>query len=59
MGFFMWLLWPASGFVEIGWVMTGLVWIWIGWFGGVVVIDDSGAVEVGVTVGGKGVGLLV
>ena len=59
MGFFMWLLWPASGFVEIGWVVTGLVWIRIGWFGGGVVIDDSGAVEVGVTVGGKGVGLLV
>ena len=59
MGFFVWLLWPASGFVEIGWVMTGLVWICFGWFGGVVVIDDSGAVEVGVTVGGEGVGLLV
>ena len=29
-------------------VVTGLVWIQIGWFGGGVVIDDCGAVEVGV-----------
>ena len=45
--------------VEIGWVMTGLVWIRIGWFGGGVVIDDGGAVEVRIVVGGEGVGLLV
>ena len=52
--------------MEIGWVVTGLVWIRIGWFGLVwwwcvdgVVIDDGGAVEVGVVVGGEGVGLLV
>ena len=30
----------------------------IGWFGGVV-IDDGGAVDVGVAVGGEGVSLLV
>ena len=33
--------------------------MWIGWFGCGVVIDDGGFVEVGVTVGGEGVGLLV
>ena len=31
----------------------------IGWFGGGVVIDDGGAVEVGVAMGGEGVDLLV
>ena len=31
----------------------------LGWFGGGVVIDDGGAVEVGVAMGGEGVGLLV
>ena len=31
----------------------------IGWFGGGVVIDDGGAVDVGVAVGGEGVSLLV
>ena len=31
----------------------------IGWFGGGVVIDDGGAVGVGVAMGGDGVGLLV
>ena len=31
----------------------------IGWFGGGVVIDDGGVVEVGVAMGGAGVGLLV
>ena len=31
----------------------------IGWFGGGVVIDDGGAVEVRIVVGGEGVGLLV
>ena len=36
--------------MEIEWVVTGLVWIQIGWFGGGVVIDDCGAVEVGVAV---------
>ena len=46
--------------MEIGWVVTGLVWIQIGWFGGGgVVIDDGGAMEVGVAMGGERVGLLV
>ncbi|KAK7837235.1 hypothetical protein CFP56_021464 [Quercus suber] len=49
----------TSGFVEIGWVVTGLVWIRIGWFGGSVVINDGGAVEMGVAVGGECVGLLI
>ena len=31
----------------------------IGWFGGGVVINDGGAVEVGVAMGGEGVDLLV
>ena len=31
----------------------------IGWFGGGVVIDDGGAMEVGVAMGGERVGLLV
>ena len=45
--------------VKIGWVVTRLVWIRIGWFGGGVVIDDGGVKEVGVAVGGEGVDLLV
>ena len=39
--------------VEIEWVVTELVWIQIGWFGGGVVIDDGGVM------GGEGVGLLI
>ena len=31
----------------------------LGWFSGGVVIDDGGAMEVGVAMGGDGVGLLV
>ena len=39
--------------VEIEWVVTELVWIQIGWFGGGVVIDNGGVM------GGEGVGLLI
>ena len=45
--------------VEIEWVVTRSVWIRIGWFGGGMVIDDGGAMEVGVVVGGERVDLLV
>ena len=45
--------------VEIEWVVTELVRIRIGWFGSGVVIDDGGAIEVGVVMGGEGVDLLV
>ena len=31
----------------------------IGWFGGGLLIDDGGALDVGVAVGGEGVSLLV
>ena len=40
-------------------VVAWWLMVQIGWFGGGVVIDDGGAVEVGVVVGGEGVGLLV
>ena len=39
--------------VEIEWVVTKLVWIQIGWFGGGVVIHDGGVM------GGERVGLLI
>ena len=40
------------------WVGLDSDWLVWWWCGGGVVIDDGGAVEVGVAVGGEGVGLL-
>ena len=41
------------------WWLIGVDWLVWWWCGGGVVIDDGGSVEVGVAVGGEGVGLLV
>ena len=41
----------------MGWF--GFRLVGLGWFGGGVVIDDGGAMEVGVVVGGERVDLLV